>query len=148
MHSRRIGRQILGSFVAVVTGWFAALAFLMACMVLRNLQHAHTLTGQQILGYFEMYAFFMACLIVPVWLLVLIPLYILLPSSSILWRSPICTVCGVFAGEIIMFAFYRGDLDRVLMYHYVMAGMVGGVACLTASLTRRQFKMHLTNRCS
>jgi hypothetical protein len=44
----------------------------------------------------------MAYFIPPVWALILIPLYLFIPSSSMLWRWPICTLFGAVAGFLIV----------------------------------------------
>jgi hypothetical protein len=143
MAAKRIGRQILGTFIAVLAGWVASLVFLLANVAVQRLQDQHDTTP--LLDWFLVYGFFAALFIIPVWLFVLIPLYLFVPASSILWRWPICTTCGVIAGLIVIGLFYRGipgvgGLYIGLWYHYIMAAIVGGMTCLVGALTRHRFK--------
>jgi hypothetical protein len=88
---------------------------------------------------------FMALFIVPVWVLILVPLYLFVPWHSILWRWPICTACGALAGFAIMTLFFGGisgfdQLSSGAWDFYVIAAVVGGVTCLVGALTKHIFK--------
>jgi hypothetical protein len=126
-----IGRQILGSFIAVCGGWIAALVILL-------LMQPHS----GILGVM-IATWFMWIFILPSWLLLFLPLYIFIPHSSMLWRWPICTSFGVLAGVAIFLAVV-GASDRHITvtdwFFLALASTVGGIACLTAALTSKYFK--------
>ena len=80
-----------------------------------------------------------------VWLVVLVPLYMLIPLSSILWRWPICTGCGALAGAAIMVAVDVVILRTPLNNLIVTAAVVGGTTCLFGSLTRDYFHRNNNN---
>jgi hypothetical protein len=152
MLARRIAKQILGTFVSVLAGWLAALLFLELMTAIELLRQPHYIVpealyvGPMILG------FYMAFFIIPVWLVVLIPLYLFVPCSSALWRWPVCMSCGVAAALLIMGIFFQGipgvgGLSGESWSFFVMAAIVGGLACLVGALTKGRFKTkHLTNR--
>ncbi len=74
------------------------------------------------------------------WLVVLMPLYTLIPLNSIFWRWPICTTCGTIAGATIMFLICRLTSPQAEWQEYtILAAIVGGVTCLFGSLTRHRF---------
>jgi hypothetical protein len=75
------------------------------------------------------------------WIVVLIPLYLLIPLNSILWRWPICATCGSIAGGMIMFLSIQTTSPQARWQEYtILAAIVGAVASLFASLTRHRFR--------
>jgi hypothetical protein len=75
----------------------------------------------------------------PVWLLILLPLYTLVPRTSVLWRPVVCTLLGCIS-EPVLFALARvcgwpHDIGKLLP----VAALVGGSTCLFASLTATKF---------
>ena len=87
----------------------------------------------------------MAYMVVPVWLFLLIPLYLFVPASSVLWRLPICSACGVLAGLVIVGLWFQGipgvgGIAPEAWSFYLIAAIVGGVTCFTGALTKRVFK--------
>jgi hypothetical protein len=87
----------------------------------------------------------MAYFILPVWALILVPLYMFIPPSSILWRWPVCTVCGAAAGLLIVGVVFGGipgvgHVSSGAWGSYILAAIVGGVTCLIGSLTKHIFK--------
>jgi hypothetical protein len=88
----------------------------------------------------------MAYFIIPIWLVVLIPLYLFVPSSSALWRWRVCTAFGAVVGVAVI-TFWLGGLPGLgrvsseAWSFYVAAAIVGGIACLTAALTQHRFKL-------
>jgi hypothetical protein len=148
MLRRRIAKQIFGTFVSVLTGWLAALLFLEVMTVIELLKQPHYIVpdalyvGPMIMG------IYMAFFIIPVWLVVLIPLYLFVPSSSPLWRWPVCMSCGVAVALLIMGIFFHGipgvgGLSAESWSLFVMAAIVGGVACLIGALTKHRFKQSI-----
>ena len=82
--------------------------------------------------------------IIPTWLIVLIPLYLFVPRSSVLWRWPVCTACGALAGALMMLWYHGGvpgfgELTTDAWSLVADAALVGGITCLTAALTRDRF---------
>jgi hypothetical protein len=82
-------------------------------------------------------------LVALIWLVALAPLYLLVPQDSWLWKWPICTMCGVVLGAMIMYAIeWKMGLGNVLWFDDLlcsMAGVAGGATCLFGSLTRGRF---------
>jgi hypothetical protein len=86
---------------------------------------------------------FMAAFIIPVWLVVLVPLYVLIPADSILWRWPLCTALGAIGGLVALVVgtwLLTRDFFVEEWSFYVMAAIVGSVTCLIGSLTKHWFK--------
>jgi hypothetical protein len=83
-----------------------------------------------------------------VWLLILLPLYHIVPSDSILWRWPVCTLCGIVAGTLIacVVLFLLGPqlfvpyLPSILLKALYAGVLVGGPTCLIGSLTAPFFR--------
>ncbi len=128
-------RRILGSFVAPLTAW-AAFNVFCVIMAFATSHSSDWWVGPAFV------AIYSTAFIFGTWLLVLLPLYLLIPQHSVLWHWPLCTGCGALAGAAIIVSwsaiFYPQATDRV--YLGVLAAVIGGVTCLTASLTRRRFQ--------
>jgi hypothetical protein len=145
MVARRIGKQFLGTVVAVLAGWMTALLVLEATTAIELLQQPHYTVPDALIVGPIVSAWFMAYFILPVWALILIPLYMFIPSSSILWRWPVCTLCGAVAGLLIVGVVFGGipgvgHVSSGAWGSYILAGIVGGVTCLIGSLTKHIFK--------
>ena len=87
--------------------------------------------------------------VVPVWLLVLLPLYVLLPSSSLLWRPTICTSLGAACGAILLTVYFAVSRDtpfNLIWIFLPIAVVVGGVTSLVGSVTARYFRGPRTAR--
>jgi hypothetical protein len=75
----------------------------------------------------------------PVWLLILLPLYTLVPRTSVLWRPVVCTLLGCISGPVLL------ALARICGWpHHIgpllpVATLVGASTCLFASLTATRF---------
>jgi hypothetical protein len=114
------------------------------------LRQRHPLDAELLFGSTMLSSGFMAFFIIPVWLIVLIPLYLFVPLSSPLWHWPICMLCGAVAGFLIMagvFLAFPGDgsWSSGAWEFCGIAALVGGAICLVGSLTRHLFKPnHLT----
>jgi hypothetical protein len=84
MAPRRIAKQILGTITAVLSGWFAAMLFLEAITVLELLHQPRYIMPDALWVGPITVSIVMAYLVIPVWLFILIPLYIFVPSAF--WR--------------------------------------------------------------
>ena|SRR5438128_1348981 len=145
MVARRIGKQFLGTVVAVLAGWITALLLLEATTAIELFQQPHYTVPDALIVGPIVSAWFMAYFILPVWAVILIPLYMFIPSSSILWRWPVCTVCGAAAGLLIVGVVFGGipgvgHVSSGAWGSYILAAIVGGVTCLIGSLTKHIFK--------
>ena len=130
-----LGRRILGSFVPPFVSWVAFnLLYLIAAFFLWP--SPSWWVGPVIA------AMFSGSFIFGTWLLILLPLYLLVPERSVLWRWPLCTFCGALAGAGIIVVwssiYYPQATDRIGMS--VIAAVIGGVTCLVGSLTRHRFQ--------
>src|SRR5689334_21204406 len=106
MGARDIAKQLLGTIVAVVGGWLAALILCGALYVFGPSHQREPMdAGGLFWGTIAM-SWFMAWFIVPVWVVSLIPLYLFVPLRSILWQWPVCSACGALAGFLIMTVFF------------------------------------------
>jgi peptidoglycan/LPS O-acetylase OafA/YrhL len=86
--------------------------------------------------------FMIGVFVVPVWLFVLLPLYVLLPRSSRLWRPRICTVCGAVSGAILLTLFFAVsgvEPFGLLLLFLPIALVVGAVTCFVGSATAPYF---------
>jgi hypothetical protein len=109
MAVRDIAKQLLGTAVAVLSGWLAALLLFEIITLINVLRKPHEVVPDALWVTPLTVSMVMSWFVIPVWLLVLIPLYIFVPSSSVLWRAPICSVCGVIAGVLIL-SFWVGGI--------------------------------------
>ena len=154
MVNRPILRQLLGTAFAVVSGWLLALTFIESTYLIGAIRQRHALDVGVLLGSTVLSSWFMAYFIIPVWLFILIPLYLFVPLSSPLWRWPICVLCGAAAGFLIMAGAFlvvpgSGSWSSGAWEMCGIAAFVGGAICLVGSLTRRVFKPnHLTRQWS
>jgi hypothetical protein len=145
MAPRRIGKQILGTIIAVLSGWFAAMLFLEAITVLELLHQPRYIVPDALWVGPITVSIVMAYFVIPVWLFILIPLYIFVPSSSAFWRLSVCSACGTVVGPIIV-ALWLGGIPGVggvapeAWSLYVIAAIVGGVTCFIGALTRHRFR--------
>jgi hypothetical protein len=92
--------------------------------------------------HFGVCLFMIGIFVLPIWLFVLLPLYVLLPRSSRLWHPALCTVCGAITGAAILSAYFAlaagGAFD--LLYIFLPIGVVvGGVTCFVGAATARYF---------
>jgi hypothetical protein len=157
MSLRNIGRQILGTFVALLAGWCAGLILVEASAVFETLRYSdyawHSVLIETPIMFIGLFIYFT----LPVWLLLLVPLYLFVPSSSVLWRLPVCTLCGAASGYLILLGFCvfasGGPTLRPVSGHttvhslltgpwflYLVAAVIGGVTCFFGALTGARFK--------
>ena len=123
-------RRVLGSFLSALVGWAALNLFVAGSLIVGG----NATRGQWVGASFV--AVYSAALVFGTWLLALLPLYLVVPPHSPLWRWPICTCCGALAGAAIMFAFSgRPPHDDILL-----AAITAGITCLFGSLTAHRFQ--------
>src|SRR5436190_11004840 len=145
MVTQGIAKQLAGAAVAVIVGWLAALIFIELVTAFQLLQEPHYIVPEALFVTPIEFGLYMSLFIVPVWLLVLVPLYLFVPVGSMLWRWPVCTLCGGVAGVLVMALWIRGlpgagGVASEAWYLYIMAAIVGGVTCMTAALTKHRLK--------
>src|SRR5207248_1692936 len=68
--------------------------------------------------------------VVPVWTLVLLPLHVLLPRSSIFWRPSISAGIGGASGAILLTVYFVLSGTPFLWLFLPIGVLVGGVTCV------------------
>jgi hypothetical protein len=138
---KRAAFGLLGAFVAIVSGWLSGIvvAFLFAAVAM--VAHPHQVSLGALLVAPWIVAIGSLYFILPV-SLALVPLYLLIPRSWLLWRWPVCTTLGLVSGVCIVAVFLsqpnRNPPESVFSW-YVLAAAIGGTTCLIASITHEQF---------
>ena len=136
---RRIISAVVASFVAVLTGWIAGILFALVWVAVTLVpSHDHATLGEFIalpivVGIASLY------FVIPVWLVVLVPLYLFVPHSWPLWRWSICTALGAISGMCIVLAFLSRpgvNPPQNMLSWYILAAVIGGTTCLVGSLIR------------
>jgi hypothetical protein len=87
-------------------------------------------------------AFMVGIFVVPVWLLVLLPLYVLLPRSSRLWRPGLCSALGAAAGAILITTYFAVSPDapfELVVIFLPIAVLIGAVTAFIGAVTARYF---------
>ena len=94
-------------------------------------------------GYVVIGIMYGAPLVAVVWLLLLWPLYVLVPTRSVLWQPLVCIPAGAFAGGLLyvllVWLILRWPLQTLLSYRHVLIGLVAGA--VTCAVGYR-FKAH------
>jgi hypothetical protein len=129
-------RQLLGTLVVVLGGWIAG--------VLSIAVVAYTgIGGSQRDSAFERTLFTSVAMwifILPVWLVVLIPLYLFVPVSSLLWKPSVCTALGAVGGLASVAVYTDAAFDYYVTSFYVVSAIVGAATCFTGAVTHHYFK--------
>jgi hypothetical protein len=136
-------RRILGSFLAAFVGYTPPV-LLLAIVGLLDRRHMNAYGWRSEFAF----VFIFGKYVFSIWLFVLLPLYLLVPLRSVLWRWPVCTACGAVSGALIQFIWFRrfGGLLPLSGAELVdeipalcVAAFVGASACLFGSLTAHRF---------
>ena len=138
----RILKQLFGSFVAVLCGWGAGILFALLWAAVDVAVRPGKVPVAALIAAPWIVALGSVSFILPVWLLLLVPLYFFVPRSWPLWRWPICTASGVLAAICIVGMFLsRPDVNppESILSWYILAAIVGGVTCFVGSVTRERF---------
>jgi hypothetical protein len=122
-------RQIAGSFLSISAGCIVGATLMLLLM-----------GGWRTPQAFFPVLFFFGLAVLPVWLLVLLPLYMFLSRHSILWRPPVAASLGSIGGFLIMVClmwihnFDPGSQmpDWLLLF---LAALVGCTTCFYAAAT-------------
>jgi hypothetical protein len=111
-------RAVGGSFLATLIGWSIGAA----CWLV----------------WAPIAFFYMGFVILPLWLVVLLPLYLFLPRESILWHTRFALPVGAAAGGLLVAAFFAvtgaWQEENLFFLLYVLTGAItGGTACYAAT---------------
>ena len=133
-------RKLAGSIISAFTGWSAGVAIASSFFAWGR-YHYHVPRGRDDWLFLPFFGLTSAVFVFTVWAVAFAPLYFLVPVRSILWRWPVCTVCGAVAGTVLMWGWHRivEPQARGVFPFLLFAGVVGGVTCFTASFTRARF---------
>ena len=131
-----IARRVLGSFLSAFFGWFALNAFI---TIWTTLQQHHERDWWLLPVFFGIYS---AAFVFGTWIVVLLPLYFLVPLHSWLWRWYVCTPCGATSGALIMYVWVRYTSPQATdwPFYVILAATTAGLTCLFGSLTSRRFQ--------
>ena len=138
---KRIVFSLLGAFVAIASGWLSGIlaAFLLAAVAI--LVHPHQVPVGALLATPWVVAIGSLIFILPT-LIALVPLYLFIPRTWLVWRWPVCTTLGVVSGVCIVAVFLaqpnRNPPESVFSW-YVLAAAIGGSTCFVASKTHERF---------
>ncbi|WP_309717110.1 hypothetical protein [Armatimonas sp.] len=110
-------RAVGGSFLATLIGWSVGAACWLVWTPIAFL--------------------YMGFVILPLWLVVLMPLYLFLPRESVLWQVRFAAPLGVIAGTLLVAGFVAlmGPwMHGQSFLHYALTGAItGGTACYAAT---------------
>jgi hypothetical protein len=135
-------RRILGSFLSALMGWIVLVIYI-GSTVKMNPNMSPDMVGEFSAG-FGMIDYLASILMFGAWLVIILPLYLLVPLRSPLWRWPICTICGAIGGAAFLIVIGRLLLSSTEPWNdyirpCIVAAGVGWITCLFASLTRGYF---------
>ncbi len=138
-----MGKRVLGSVVATLSGWVAGWITLevLACWIDGYFRHW---TSKFIWDSLEMLPF-MGIWILPVWAVILVPLYLFVPRGSLLWNPFVCVPLGALAGFLVMQTWFaienyspRHPID-LFVWLSIPAAVVGATTCLVGTQTYPRF---------
>ena len=115
---KSILRAVGGSFLATLIGWSVGAA----CWLV----------------WAPIAFFYMGFVILPLWLVVLMPLYLFLPRESALWQARFATPLGAAAGGLLVVGLFAltgaWKEDNLFFGLYALTGAItGGTACYAAT---------------
>lgn len=130
--------SLLASILAAVAGWVCGVLALGTIGALFSIvfDRASLATICAELWWPFLFAF---GFVLPLWVVLLVPLYLLVPATSFLWRGWMCIVVGLVVGGAIGAIRLRlvgslGDTDLFLFT--IESAFIGGFACFAAVLLR------------
>jgi hypothetical protein len=137
-------RSVLGSFLSALAGWVSVM---LIEIIFSSVAYWHldpdsrTITWWYSPGYYAMFGAVAGAFIFGTWLVLLIPLYALVPVRSMLWRWPVSITCGAVSGATIMSVICHLNSPQAdWKGPTLLAAIAGGITCLFASLTRKWFR--------
>ncbi|MBB6052135.1 hypothetical protein [Armatimonas rosea] len=111
-------RAVGGSFLATLIGWSVGAA----CWLV----------------WAPIAFFYMGFVILPLWLLVLLPLYLFLPRESFLWQARFALPLGAAAGGLLVAALLAvtgawKEVNLFFLLDALTGAITGGTACYAAT---------------
>jgi hypothetical protein len=137
-------RPLLGSSLSALAGWVSVMLIeiISSSVTYRHLDPALRSTAWWYNpGFYAVIGVVAGAFIFGTWLVLLVPVYVLVPARSVLWRWPVSSTCGVVSGAIIMWVFCHLNSPQAdWKGPTLLAAIAGGITCLFASLTRKWFR--------
>ena len=133
---------MLRSFVSAVVGWIAAVLFFGSHFLI-------TLGRSSVTGVFAFWRL-AGVVIFAVWLVLLLPLYLLVPRRSLLWHPAACILGGGIAGALILAGVYcwfgrvshtpvtRSFAEAFQLPFFYAGPLVGAITCATGCILKRR----------
>ena len=138
-HKPRILHQAMISFGCVLLGWLAMCIF----TILRSLEYASTSPHWYAMP--MTISLYSLPYVVATWLVLVFPIYCLVPYSSRFWFPPIGTLVFSVAGFLIMASITRFSYMVPLYVRlWLLAAIVGAVTGLCCSIMQRRLKNAMT----
>ncbi|HEV3271533.1 MAG TPA: hypothetical protein VGZ93_05070 [Candidatus Methylacidiphilales bacterium] len=151
-----IGSRVLLSFLSVLAGWGGGMLYCILCALFNSIFHTEAegfVNLDDGAGVLLLIGLFMGFYILLVWLFVFLPLVLLVPDRSFLWKPGALTLIGFFGGPIIVCISATVNLKNasdlriydqnaylisVLVPFGIPAAIAGGVACFVCAILRRR----------
>ena len=130
-----MGRKVFGSFLSACAGTIVGAGAMSVA-----------LGAWRQPGVFALAILVAGAIVLPVWLLLVLPIYFLVPRTSILWRPTVCIPAGILLGAATLAAYgvFAWPDWRMAWLLLPVAALVGGAACTFAALTARYFHADLS----
>jgi len=138
-----LSRRVLGSFLSALAGWIALVSLILSTA------KPDSNVSSDMLGEFwggvGLAIYLASLLMFLTWIFAILPLYLIVPLSSHLWRWYSCTICGAVGGAVIMLVVSCALLSSSESLHdcvrpCLVAAGVGWITCSFASITRQYFQ--------
>lgn len=129
--SQNTKRKLLGSILSAFVGWAGTLV---VCVV--PVIYYHGFISDLGRG-----ALFLAVIFGGVWLIFLLPIYLLIPFHSLAWRWPASVAIGTTLATMLIWGVVHDAVTTTMhLVDYLIPGAImGGVTALFSSVTAKSF---------
>lgn len=121
-------RKVLGSFLSTCAGCIAG-----------SLTAFVLIDGWREPGVFLLCVIITGAVLLPVWLLLVLPVYFFVPRRSVFWRPLVATSVGAYGGPLVMAILFWRDWSPFWPL-FPAAVVVGAVTCYYAAATADHFR--------
>jgi len=130
-------KPFLRSLLCASVGWGMALLLIVFEAIRSFYFSKHAVSGWTFESMIGVYALAIAAFVLPVWLLVLFPLFLFSSSRSFIWGFICCPLLGaLLAGSVIFLMMRSGSPQADPTSYMILAAIVGSVTGLCASFVR------------
>jgi len=154
-----IGSRVLLSFLSALAGWGGGMLYSILIALSNSVFHLDDPALVNLgsgAGWLVFIGLYMGSVVLNVWLFVFLPLVLLVPDRSFLWKSGALTLIGFFTGPIIIcilaalnIAHLKTTSDlriydqnaymiSILVPFGIPAAVVGGVTCFVCAILHRR----------